>query len=459
MNLALCLESFRVDGTVGLFLRIARHFIGDGHRVRAFGADGPLARSFYLAGAHVNICNGLARGSSQAMQDVVAELGSAFQAEKPDAILAVAERPFPVAAAAAADSVPTFYFLLSSDLFATTEGPLVVQAAAAGRVLALSILDAREHADHFRFEATDVLICPIPIEPSIPFERLSVRKELGIENEEVVALTIARLDVDRIASIPPFLAAIRRLRQSGLRIRAVVVGDGTHASKMRALADSEVIFTGTLLDLEGAYAAADIYCGEGTTKHEATVRAIPTLVTAAQARLGVPDRLLHLNGIQSSNTTSIEPCSIIPTMSFESALTLVATDLERFKRLASHAAERILLEHESGRFMRWLGDVLCGNCHSVIPVAATAGEALVIDAEREQFLHAAEKVRFEPERYALRSRGLIPWGWFCDLDPACWGAVANSARRDLIRRGRTLPLRCRGRFDKRDVESRTRDTE
>jgi hypothetical protein len=432
MNLVLCLESFRVDGTVGLFLRIARHFVTRGYRIRVFGADGPLIEAFRSVGAQVRICDGLARESRQSMQDAILQMREAFEAERPDAIVAAAARPFPAAEAAVSGSIPVFYFVLSSDLFAETEGPLVAAAAKADRVLALSILDARVHGAYFDFDAAKVLVCPIPIEPPLTYERAAAREQLDAMSDEIVALTVGRLDDDRIASIPPFLTAVARLRGNGIPIRAVVVGDGTHMNAMRALGGPDVTFTGTLFDLDPLYAAADVYCGEGTTKHEATVRAIPTLVTAAQARLKASDRVLHINGIQSSPTTSIEPCSIIPTMSFEDALTLIASDLNRFKKLATQAAARILREHSTERFMDWLLDVLSGSPRSVVPVDTAGGDPLVIDADRRQFQRAAETVCLEPERYALTSRSPIPWDWFCELDSSCWAAVALAARRNSV---------------------------
>jgi hypothetical protein len=428
VNLALCLEQLRVDGSVGLFLRIARHYLDAGHRVRVFAGDGPMAEAFRSAGARVEIFAAMSPQSDVPRAEAVARLQEAFAADRPDAIVAVAVRPFPLADEASGGTIPTYYFVLSCDLFAD-DVAAVRRASATSRILACAILDARVHAECFGFDPALVLASPLPIEAAAPMAGTEGRRRLAVRQEERVVLTVVRLDDDHIAYVTPLLGAIDQLRRAGLPLRAVVVGDGSRASEIRASAPRDTIFTGTILDLNPLYAAADIYCGEGTSKHEATVRGIPTLVTAGQTHPDLADCALHLNGIQSSSTTNIDPCSVIAPLPLATAIALVAEDLPRFKVLGAHAARRILRDHDVQRFMHWLDRVLIGDRRSDVSPVLDEGELLTIDAARSELQVAARTVRIEPSRYALRSRAPIPWEWFYTLDPASWPAVADSARR------------------------------
>lgn len=84
------------------------------------------------------------------------------------------------------------------------------------------------------------------------------RRRLGIEDDEPVVLFVSRLVREKGLAV--LAQALGRLRDRGVRHRAVVVGDGPHGTTLRRRL-SEAIFTGFLHgeELATAYASAEVF--------------------------------------------------------------------------------------------------------------------------------------------------------------------------------------------------------
>jgi glycosyltransferase involved in cell wall biosynthesis len=89
-------------------------------------------------------------------------------------------------------------------------------------------------------------------------------KNRGLQDGEIGLLYAGRVSKEKKLDL--FAAVVRKLREEGLPVRAVVVGHGPYAEEWKA-GFPEAIFTGYLsgLDLATAYASADAFVFPSTT--------------------------------------------------------------------------------------------------------------------------------------------------------------------------------------------------
>jgi glycosyltransferase involved in cell wall biosynthesis len=128
-----------------------------------------------------------------------------------------------------------------------------------------------------------------------------LREELGLDDDELLVGTVARITHDK--DIPTFLKVAQRVSARMPRARFVVVGDGYGDELARARAEAErmgltgsVIFTGHRNDLLDLYASFDIFLmtsvteGMPNTLLEAMALGVPCVATVVG---GVPEVLAH----------------------------------------------------------------------------------------------------------------------------------------------------------------------
>jgi glycosyltransferase involved in cell wall biosynthesis len=87
-------------------------------------------------------------------------------------------------------------------------------------------------------------------------DRAGTRRQLGIEPDEAIIVTIGRMSREK-AHID-LVRAFHQLRVSGRRARLILVGDGPERTHLEQEAGDGIIFTGQVRDTTMYYAAADL---------------------------------------------------------------------------------------------------------------------------------------------------------------------------------------------------------
>lgn len=147
----------------------------------------------------------------------------------------------------------------------------------------------------FRVERSTVIPNGIP-EPSPSRPRAALRAALGIAEDDLLALLVARLRPEKRAHL--FVEAVCRAHAHEPRLRGVVVGDGPQFDRVRSLAaaapDGVVRVLGERTDAHDLIAAADVVCltsafeGLPITVLEAMALSRPLLATRVG---GIPDAI------------------------------------------------------------------------------------------------------------------------------------------------------------------------
>ncbi len=135
--------------------------------------------------------------------------------------------------------------------------------------------------------------------PELPAadERGAVRRELGLADDDVVAILVARLTV--IKGQDRLLRALSRLADEHPRLKALIVGEGPEREALEGLArelgvTDRVIFTGLRRDVPRLLAAADLgvlpsaHEGVPMSVIEQMAAGLPVLATAVG---GLPDMI------------------------------------------------------------------------------------------------------------------------------------------------------------------------
>ncbi len=184
---------------------------------------------------------------------------------------------------------------------------------------------------------TEVLVHGIQLEEarSQMAKRASIRSELGVAPEEFVVGTIANFRAQK--DYPNLLNAARLLKERGVQIRIIAVGQGPLEEEMRALHDSmelgdRVLLLGQRDDAVAVLGACDACVM--ASKNEG----LPVAIMEALA-LGLPICATSVGGIPEAVTEGVEGQLVPPSdpESLASALTRLATDPALRSELAAGA--------------------------------------------------------------------------------------------------------------------------
>ena len=184
---------------------------------------------------------------------------------------------------------------------------------------------------------TEVLVHGIQLEEarSQMGKRASIRSELGVAPDEFVVGTIANFRAQK--DYPNLLNAARLLKERGVQIRIIAVGQGPLEEEMRALHDSmelgdRVLLLGQRDDAVAVLGACDAFVM--ASKNEG----LPVAFMEALA-LGLPICATSVGGIPEAVTEGVEGQLVPPSdpESLASALTRLATDPALRSELAAGA--------------------------------------------------------------------------------------------------------------------------
>ena len=184
---------------------------------------------------------------------------------------------------------------------------------------------------------TEVLVHGIQLEEarSQMGKRASIRSELGVAPDEFVVGTIANFRAQK--DYPNLLNAARLLKERGVQIRIVAVGQGPLEQEMRALHSSmalgdRVLLLGQRDDAVAVLGACDAFVM--ASKNEG----LPVAIMEALA-LGLPICATSVGGIPEAVTDGVEGQLVPPSdpESLASALTRLATDPALRSELAAGA--------------------------------------------------------------------------------------------------------------------------
>ncbi|CAB4787603.1 MAG: glycosyltransferase [Actinobacteria bacterium] len=184
---------------------------------------------------------------------------------------------------------------------------------------------------------TEVLVHGIQLEEarSQMGKRASIRSELGVAPDEFVVGTIANFRAQK--DYPNLLNAARLLKERGVQIRIVAVGQGPLEQEMRALHNSmalgdRVLLLGQRDDAVAVLGACDAFVM--ASKNEG----LPVAIMEALA-LGLPICATSVGGIPEAVTDGVEGQLVPPSdpESLASALTRLATDPALRSELAAGA--------------------------------------------------------------------------------------------------------------------------
>ncbi len=167
--------------------------------------------------------------------------------------------------------------------------------------------------------------------------RSSIRNELGVTPDEFVVGTIANFRAQK--DYPNLLEAARLLKERGVPIRIIAVGQGPLEEEMRALHDSmalgdRVLLLGQRDDAVAVLGACDAFVM--ASKNEG----LPVAIMEALA-LGLPICATSVGGIPEAVTDGVEGLLVSPSdaAALASALTRLASDPALREQLAAGARE------------------------------------------------------------------------------------------------------------------------
>jgi glycosyltransferase involved in cell wall biosynthesis len=246
------------------------------------------------------------------------------------------------------------------------------------RLIVVSAQQGAEIGNDFRVgRQGQIKVIPLGLDLSVfadhASRRAPFRQELGIDDETILVGIVGRLT--EIKNHQMFLNSIARLKKtSGLKMRFVVIGDGSLRESLEQQArslgiESDVIFTGGRRDPEYFYPALDIVAltslNEGTplTLIEAMANARPCVATAVG---GVVDLLGEDRGICVPRGDE---------EAFAAALLRLAGDRQLQKDLGARGLEFVQRVYRKERLVEDIkglyGDLLNQEVTSDIRVALT----------------------------------------------------------------------------------------
>jgi glycosyltransferase involved in cell wall biosynthesis len=441
MNIGIFTEMEPVDGQGRFNMLQARWLQEHGHRVVLFCPDSPQLSDIADSGIiHVpikTVRQAQPINYHELVEDV-ARLARACAEYGIEALLATAKLPFMMASGALKDVVPVYLPILSDVYFvdATRENVALMQRAAQeGRVIAYSPDTPKAHASAFGFDLRDIRYSAFPIgdrtaTPTRP--PAVVRDELGFGADELMVLTICRLDVDKAPAIPALSHATAKVAAAtGRRIRLVVVGDGRLADETRAKSHPSTSFIGSRYDLPDLYAACDIYAGEATTILEAAVAKRPVVITCASSHPQTPQVTRGLYGLHVLDYAFLDWSNHAPPTSFEEALALLLDSSLR-ERLGQVAYDTAMARNHVDVTMPWLVDVLAGKPVPNSLFLEDAAATIAVPGASDDGIDAIGKLCFERGselRLSVTFDQPVPWGRTLAMPQEHVQALSLAARR------------------------------
>lgn len=451
MNIGLLTEMMNVGGASAVVLRQARWLKAHGHSVVVLSAGGALLDE--LTGSnipHITMTS-FEPGKQFTPEQLIREgamLQRAISEYHLDCIVAQAQWPFPFAAVAAAGAIPVFLDLLSPVYWVpkTAEGVAAVQSAAMdGRIIATAVTTAQAFGQAYAFDPRLAHITNVPIQasPSPERSRAEVRKSLGIDEDEFVVITVARLDADRAPMILPLARAVEALSSRARRLRCVVIGDGTHAQALRAQAPASTVFTGFRRDLADLYHASDLFCGEGSVVQDAAAAGLPSVITCATVYPQLADRAFSIFGLHIVDHFFVAPSSVVEPVAIQEALSLLLENAEQRNIIARAgkscfeaywAMDPVMTQRLGILANRHQKSGSPGACEAVIEIEGGASPDVQLAAA---LLAEIER----PERFGIVSNAPVPWARLLSMPIENAQALSSAAHRVTYRPPLTYRLR------------------
>lgn len=439
MNIGFFSEMANVEGSAFHMVRQLRWMLANGHRPVMFSSGGtlePLLEEMHVP--HVRI--GSVRQGAQLTPEQLCADGAALERAVTqyglEAIVTAPSWPFPLAQAAVGDRVPVFLQILSPVYsIPMTEQTIRMmrEAAAGGRVLANVYEDAVPHAQRFGFDMDRVRLQNLPMDDASARPsrtRGEVRAELGIADDEILVLSACRLDSDRFPFLNPLAQGIDELRKGGRRVRLVVAGDGSRAAELRSSAPEGTTYLGVRRDMPDLYAAADIYCGEGSTVMEAARAGLPAIMSCALTQVNLASYAYAVFGVQLVDQFWWHSNNVIAPTPFAQAIAPFVDDRELRDRVGE-AGRQMVIEHWSvDVYMRWLLDVIKGKPADSLPVERAecviemaGGSADDFDRVAQVLAHAGDA------KIGVDAREPLPWDRYLSIPLDHARAMTRAARR------------------------------
>lgn len=187
-----------------------------------------------------------------------------------------------------------------------------------------------------------------PPAPAAPEHRAAVRRALGLNDDDVVALFAGRLDEAK--GVADAVAATVAARRAGAALTLLVAGDGPLAETLRAEAGAGVRLLGQRDDVADLLTAADVFVLP--SRREGSSYAV---IEALGASLAV----VVCDGLGNPETVGdaglIVPCGDVPALA--AALTDLAGDPQRRRDLGDAARARAAGPLGEQRFLDEITDV------------------------------------------------------------------------------------------------------
>ena len=439
MNIGFFSEMANVEGSAFHMVRQLRWMLANGHTPVMFSSGGSLEPLLEEMGvAHVRIASVKQNAQMTAEQACAdgAALARAAAHYNLEAIVTAPSWPFPLAQAAVGDLMPVYLQILSP-VYSIPETPQAVEmlrrAANEGRVLANVYEDAVPHAQRFGFPMDRVRLQNLPMDDASARPQRSreeVRAQLGVARDELLILSACRLDADRFPFINPLAQGVQKLRQSGRNVRLMIAGDGSRAADLRAAAPEGTTYLGVRRDMADLYAAADIYCGEGSTVMEAARAGLPVIMTCALTQPQLAGYAYAVFGVQLVDQFWWRSNAVIAPAPFETALALFVDD-PQLRRRVGDAGRRMVIEQWSvDEYMRWLLELVAGKNPPSLPVEHAECVIEIEGGAGDDFDRVAQVLAHLPERrIAVEARTAVPWDRYLAIPLEHARAMTRAARR------------------------------
>ncbi len=438
MNIGFFSEMANVEGSAFHMVRQLRWMLANGHRAVMFSSGGtlePLLEEMRVPHVRIESVKQNVELTAEQLCADGAILERAATRYDLDAIVTAPSWPFPLAQAAVGNRIPVFLQILSPAyrIPATPQSVQMIRAAAEqGRVLANVYEDALPHAQQFGFDIERVRLQNLPIDDASAKpnrSREEVRAELGIGDDEVLVLSACRLDTDRFPFINPMAHGVKALRDGGRRVRLMIAGDGIRAAELRASAPEGTSYLGLRRDMADLYAAADVFCGEGSTVMEAARAGLPVVMSCALTQPAAAAYAYAVFGVHIVDQFWWKSNTVIPPTPFAEALAPFIDDPELRRRVGKAGCEMVVDHWSVDKYMQWLLDVVAGKN----PASFSAERAeCVIEIEgwiSDDFDRVAQVLASCSAQVGVDARAAIPWERYLTIPTEHAQAMTRAARR------------------------------
>ncbi|MDQ6929825.1 MAG: hypothetical protein M3126_04045 [Candidatus Eremiobacteraeota bacterium] len=353
-----------------------------------------------------------------------------------DAIVTYPSWPFPIAQAAVGDRIPVLINIMSP-AYAVPGTPqtiaMIRQAAQDGRVLGSVYDDCVPHAQAFGFDMKDVLLKNLPMDDASARNtrnREDVRAELGLQADEIMIFSACRLDADRFPFMQPMALGVDELRRSGRKVQLFVAGDGTHAEQLRATAPSSTTYLGVRRDMPNLYAAADIFCGEGSTVMEASRAGLPAIMSCALTQASLAQYAYAIFGLHVVDMFYWQSTNVVPPTPFADALALLVDNAELRQKIGQNGKQIIIEDWNVGKYMTWLMEVIAKRSPESQKVTYADFIVEISGGGNEDVRQtAAALFSTRGNNIGVISREPIPWDVYTSLPIEHAKALTRASRR------------------------------